>query len=91
MFYTWIEFTAKIYLPTWRHYIASAFLLVNALLYSARFRLAVFLTGVILVLATVNLLCFFTVIQTSRIRIGSVATASGLGLPLRASRRKNDA
>ena len=74
MLYTWIKFAANIYLPTGRHYVALALIIVNAFLYFARFRLAVLLTGVILVLATVNLLCIFAVIQTSWIRIGSVST-----------------
>lgn len=74
MLYTWIEFAANKHLPTWRQYVALAFVIVNALVYFIRFRPAVLLTGVILVLAAVNLLCFFTFIETSGITIGSVST-----------------
>ncbi|SRR6185437_3528671 len=74
MLYTWIEFAANRYLPTWRQYVALALVIVNAVVYFVRFRQAVLLTGIILVLATINLLCFFTFIQTSGITIGSVST-----------------
>jgi len=74
MLYTWIEFAAGRYLPTWRQYVALVLVIVNAGIYFIRFRLAVLLTGVMLVLATVNFLCFFTFIQTSGITIGNVST-----------------
>ena len=74
MLYTWIEFSDNKYLPTWRQYVALPLVIVNAVVYFVRFRKAVLLTGIILVLATVNLLSFFTFVQTSGITIGSVST-----------------
>jgi hypothetical protein len=74
MLYTWIEFATNMYLPTWRQYLALALVIVNVVVYFVRFRQAILLTGIILALATVNLLCFFAIIQTSWITIGSVST-----------------
>lgn len=74
MLITWIEFAADRYFPTWRQYVALPLVIANVWLYFIRFKQAVLLTGIILLLATVNCLCIFVFIQTSWITIASVST-----------------
>jgi hypothetical protein len=72
--YTWFEIITTEYIATWRHYVALALVAINAALYFVKYKQAVLLTGVILILATFNLLSFFTVIQTSGLTIMGVST-----------------
>ena len=53
---------------------ALALVVINVGLYFVRYKQAVLLTGIILILATVNLLSFFTIIQTSGLTIMGVST-----------------
>ena len=59
LIYTWYIILTTEYFATTRHIIALALWAINGLLYFLRFRYAVVLTGIILVLATFNLLAFF--------------------------------
>ena len=72
--YTWFEIITTEYIATWRHYVALALVAINAVLYFVRYKPAVLLTGLILILATFNLLAFFTIIQTSGLTIMGVST-----------------
>jgi len=55
-------------------YVALALVAINAVLYFVRYKPAVLLTALILILATFNLLSFFTIIQTSGLTIMGVST-----------------
>ncbi|HEX9513364.1 MAG TPA: hypothetical protein VF939_22895 [Puia sp.] len=72
--YTWFEIITTEYIATWRHYVALTLVAINAALYFVKYKKAVLLTGIILILATFNLLSFFTIIQTSFLGFGSVTT-----------------
>src|SRR5580704_17073165 len=72
--YTWYEIITAEYIATWRHYVALALVAINAGLYFVRYKQAVLLTGIILILAIFNLLAFFAIIQTSYLGFGSVTT-----------------
>jgi hypothetical protein len=72
--YTWFEIITTEYIATWRHYVALTLIAINAVLYFVRYKPAVLLTGLILILATFNLLSFFTIIQTSGLTIMGVST-----------------
>lgn len=72
--YTWFEIITAEYIATWRHYVALALVAVNAVLYFVKYKQAVLLTGIILILATFNLLSFFAIIQTSCLGFGSITT-----------------
>jgi len=72
--YSWFEIITMEYIATWRHYAALALVAINAVLYFVRYKPAVLLTGLILILATFNLLSFFTIIQTSGLVIMGVPT-----------------
>lgn len=72
--YTWFQIITTEYIATWRHYVALALVVINVGLYFVRYKQAVLLTGIILILATVNLLSFFTIIQTSGLTIMGVST-----------------
>jgi hypothetical protein len=75
MLYTWGEFLfAGNYLPRWQHWLALVLVAGNGVLYFLRYRTAVWVTGIILLLATVNLLSFFIVISAWWITIGGVST-----------------
>ncbi len=72
MLYTWIEFAAGRYLPTWRQYVALVLVIVNAVIYFVRFRQAVLWWSYARGYRKPPLL--FTFIQTSGITIGSIST-----------------
>jgi len=72
--YAWVQIMTTEYAATWRQYVALALVGINAVLYFVKFKHAILLTGVILLLATFNLLSFFTVVQTSYMRIVNVTT-----------------
>lgn len=72
--YTWFEIITTEYIATWRHYVALALVAINAVLYFMRYKPAVLITGLILILATINLLSFFTIIRTSGLTIMGVST-----------------
>lgn len=63
--YTWYIILTTEYFATTRHIIALVLWGINGLLYFLRFRYAIILTGVILILATFNLLAFFPEIAYS--------------------------
>ena len=56
---TWYIIMTTEYYATSRHIIALIFFLGNLILYFFRFQYAILLTGIILILATFNLLVFF--------------------------------
>ncbi len=72
--FTWFEIMTTEYVATWRHYTALILIIVNAVVYFVWYRPAVLLTGIILALATFKMLSFFTVIQTSYLRIVGITT-----------------
>jgi hypothetical protein len=74
MLYTWFEITTTECIATWRHYTALALIGVNMMLYFLRYKQAILLTGAILILATFNLLSFFTIIQTFYLGFWSLTT-----------------
>ena len=64
MAYTWINFLATDYISTLRHQVALAFMGINLALYFVNNKYAIVCTGLILLLATFNLLAFFPVITS---------------------------
>jgi hypothetical protein len=74
LIYTWYIILTTEYFATTRHVIALILFGINALLYFLRFRYAILLTGVILILATLNLLAFFPDITSTSyfVKIGNV-------------------
>jgi hypothetical protein len=73
VFNTWILFLTTDYIANWRHYILLALLLINIVLYFTRFKQALLLTGVILILCTFYLLPPFKALESSFINIGQVS------------------
>ena len=67
--FSWHELLNTEEVATWRHYVAWVLIVANAPLYFFRYRQAVGLTGVILVMATFKLLYFFTDIDIYRVSI----------------------
>src|SRR6266404_494728 len=63
MLYCWGQFLFGIYVATWRHWVALGLVTATAVIYFLQYRLAVWVTGLILLLATFNLLSFFAVIS----------------------------
>lgn len=64
--YTWlIFFLTNAYLATWRHFLLLILVLINSGLYYTRFRKAILLTGIILLLCTFFLLPPFKDIESS--------------------------
>ena len=72
--HTWVEFITTDYIATWRHYLALIAVAINAALYFVRYKQALLLTGLILILATFNLLSFFYDIKTWVFGIGPLRT-----------------
>lgn len=69
---TWILFLSTDYVASWRHYLLLALLLTNSVLYFTRFKQALLLTGIILILCTFYLLPPFITLESSFIKIGPV-------------------
>lgn len=67
MLYTWFEIITTEYLATWQHYLTMILLIINGVLYFVRFRAAVLFTGIVLLLASFNLLTFYTITKTTSI------------------------
>ena len=80
--YTWVEIIAAEHIATWRHYVALALVLVNAALYFVRYKQALLLTGIILVLAAFNLMAFFPAITTYGLIIAGVNSPEMQMFPL---------
>ena len=57
---TWTKFYNNEYLPSWKHYVTLILIVINGILLVIRFKPALLMTGIILVLASFSLLCFFT-------------------------------
>ncbi|MHA4811560.1 hypothetical protein ACX0G9_25920 [Flavitalea flava] len=72
--YTWFEIITTDYMATWRHYVALTLVAINAVLYFVRYKPAILLTGLILILATFNLLSFFSITQTAGLTIMGVSS-----------------
>lgn len=72
--YNLFEFVFMDYVTGWRHRLAFGLLAVNACLYFYRFRPAIVATGIILLLATFNLLSFYTETTVSAITVGGIST-----------------
>jgi len=72
--YSWFEIISTEHIATWRHYVALTLIAINAVLYFVRYKPAVLLKGLILILARFNLPSFFTKIQTSGLTIMGVST-----------------
>ncbi len=67
--YTCFEIIATDYIATVKHYVAFILILINGVSYFIQYKFSIILTGIILILATVNLLSFYTVTQTSSVGI----------------------
>ena len=65
--YTWVEIINTDYVATVKHYITLALVVMNGICYFMRYKTAIILTGLILVLSTFNLLSFYVETQTSSI------------------------
>lgn len=62
--YTCVEIIATDYAASLRHYLAMAIMFCNGVLYFTKYRLAIIFTGIILILATFDMLAFFSVVKT---------------------------
>lgn len=65
LFYTWWLLITTEYSATIKHQIALGLFLINLMLYFFNFKYAVFITGIILLLTTFNLLAFFPELVSS--------------------------
>lgn len=63
--YSWLEIISSELSATWKHYLTLVMITLNAIFYTIRFKIAVVLTGLILLLAVFNLANFFAVERTS--------------------------
>jgi len=63
--YTWYLILTTDYFATIRHQIALALIVANLILYFFSFRYAIFLTGIILLLATFNKIALFPRIEST--------------------------
>ena len=70
--YCWTVFLTSIYSPQWQHWPALVLVTLNGILYLFRMKQAIIFTGIVLILATINLLAFFPDISTFSIHFGSV-------------------
>lgn len=70
----WTVFLTTDLIPTWPHYIGIILYLLTVFVFFRNLRLATFLVGVYLLLATFNLLAFTPEIKTSWFNIGPVST-----------------
>lgn len=80
--YSLVEFLTTNYIVTHKHYAAFILILANAFVYFFHRRLAVLLTVVILLLATMNLISFFVPIYTVSFGIGGISTPDFQWRPL---------
>ena len=67
--YKCFEIIATDHIATVKHYVAFILILINGVSYFIQYKFSIILTGIILILATVNLLSFYTVTQTSSVGI----------------------
>lgn len=58
--YTCFEILKAEYVFTTKHYLAIALIVINGILYFVRYKIAILLTGIILLLATFNVINIFT-------------------------------
>ena len=65
MGFTWINILTTDYFATWRHQLALVLISVNLALFFLNYTYAILFTGIILILATFNLLAFFPTIESS--------------------------
>lgn len=72
--YTCFEIIATDYIATVKHYVAFILILINGVSYFIRYKFSIILTGIILVLATFNLLSCYTVTQTSSVGVNLGST-----------------
>jgi hypothetical protein len=72
--FTWITFATTEYAATWRQYVGLFMIIANGVLYYFRFKAALLLTGIVLVLATFGLVSFFSVISVWGITLFGVST-----------------
>ncbi len=72
--YAWVLFIKGIYSPEWRHWAALILVVLNGVLYLRWIKQAVVFTGVVLMVATINLLAFFPAISSWSVGIGAVHT-----------------
>lgn len=72
--YTCFEIITTDYIATIKHYITFILIAINGIIYFVRYKFSVILTGIILVLATFNLLSFYTVTQTSSVGVNLGST-----------------
>lgn len=73
MTFTWVNILTTAYFATFRHQIALVLVCLNLILFFFNYKYAILFTGLILLLATFNLLAFFPSIESSAyfIRFGS--------------------
>lgn len=69
---TWFIFISTDYEATWGHYLLLAFILINAVFYFKNWKLAVLLTGILLLGCTFYLLPPFMQVESAFIHIGPV-------------------
>jgi len=74
LIYCWTIFLSTDLIAVWRHYIGLILFMVTVVIFFRSLRLATFVTGIYLLLATFNLLAFTPEIKTSRLGIGPVST-----------------
>jgi hypothetical protein len=74
MLFAWFEILTTEYIATWRHYVGLVLVGGNVVLYFIRYKQAIVLTGIILILATFNLLSFFTITPTSYLTVKGIST-----------------
>jgi hypothetical protein len=67
--YTWAEIFKTNYTATFKHYVTLLLIMTNGVCYLVKYKLGIILTAIILILATFNLLSFYTVTQTSSLGI----------------------
>jgi len=60
---TWIQFIRGNYIPQWQHWAALVLVVLNGVLYMRSIKRGFLFTGIILILATINLLAFFPAIS----------------------------
>ena len=71
MIYTWVLFITGAYLPQWQHWVALILMVLNGLFYLRSMKTGTLFTGVVLILATFNLLAFFPAIEWGYLSFGS--------------------
>jgi hypothetical protein len=69
---TWITFLIGHYNPVAKHYVALAIFVLNLAVYAFRFKWALIVTGIMLILATLNMASFFYDVSSTWFKIGSL-------------------